>query len=345
MFFGHGHDESLWEIFSDLRTLELLVIGGFLLFIILARPLSRFANRMIVAETTYSPILLSYYTQGNGLEQMSEGLIDGVQYNLVMTSPLASIYGVPLTPPGALIYRLELPFHTQAHILGVSTAISRSAVAKFGPELASNAMERVELEGEFSKSFTIFAPKGQQMQTRYVFDPKAMDFTLKNCAGYHWEIVGDELYFIADPELTDHRTKGVVIAYAKKFIDEIRPALVSQLAGHNLPGRAPYGQHRSKHMCCPVCGEPMVMEKHWFTCPQKHGRLIGGQGLLAVRQGSIAPGTEQNTVVSRTNHLTCPNCSKPMSPTNYQSTGVIIDSCTACAYRWCDAGELSKIAM
>ena len=41
--------------------------------------------------------------------------------------------------------------------------------------------------------------------------------------------------------------------------------------------------------------------------------------------------------------LYCPNCSNKMDKVDYNLTGIIIDSCTACPYRWLDAGEVAKI--
>jgi len=42
-------------------------------------------------------------------------------------------------------------------------------------------------------------------------------------------------------------------------------------------------------------------------------------------------------------NLICPHCSAPMQKVNYNDTGIIIDSCTNCPYRWLAAGEIEKI--
>lgn len=291
-------------------------------------------------------VLLLAYSQGLLVRQMSDGEIGGLHYNLLVTEPLLSSYGdeARTAPPGTLLYRVELPFHTSAHILGLAVSEGWDPLV-FQPYLTANKMTRVSLEGTFDQTCLVYAKKGQGVQTRYVLDPRAMEFIVERCSGFHWEIVGDELYFASEPTMTRGVSNAVIAAQAKDFVAQIQPALISRLPGHDLPGRAPYGEHRGKPFACPVCASSLVAEKHWYSCPKGHGDLIAGQQLLAVRDGNTVPDDEPTAAVERRTQLTCPNCSNQMVRTNYVSSGVMIDSCTTCAYRWCDAGELSKIAL
>ena len=40
----------------------------------------------------------------------------------------------------------------------------------------------------------------------------------------------------------------------------------------------------------------------------------------------------------------CPNCQHPMVLVDYQDSGVEINSCEHCPYRWLDADEITELA-
>jgi hypothetical protein len=54
---------------------------------------------------------------------------------------------------------------------------------------------------------------------------------------------------------------------------------------------------------------------------------------------------DENPIVSPqiNKQINCPNCHKTMTKLNYNNTGILIDSCSNCPYRWLDRGEISKI--
>jgi hypothetical protein len=86
----------------------------------------------------------------------------------------------------------------------------------------------------------------------------------------------------------------------------------------------------------------MISNSLWHVCPDAQGVLISGRELIAVRNGSIKIPVNTSNAVEH-GDLTCPNCQHPMTPVDYQETGVMIDSCTNCPYRWLDANEINQL--
>lgn len=291
-------------------------------------------------------ILLAHYTAGMDVEYMHSDQLDGIQYSVMLTKLPQNMLmlanrGV-FADPGTLIYRFELPFHTEAHIAGISTHY-KQALVSLRPFINVQKMEKIELEGDFSRHFSLYAAHGQQVQVRYVFDPKAMQHTIDYCNSYLWEILADELYLVVLPGSAP--TSGNILDHTVRFIHEIQPALINQLPGHDLPHRTPYGKNRGEPMKCPVCQSVLSEQSHWYECPAQHGRLISGREIIAVKKGEInVTGLDEKSAASH-KELTCPHCQANMEMVDYQSTGIIIDSCSKCHYRWVDAGELRRIAV
>lgn len=103
-------------------------------------------------------------------------------------------------------------------------------------------------------------------------------------------------------------------------------------------------------MVCPLCSRSLIaLDKDSFACPQDDGVLITNRHLVdknpaLLRKVASAEADTTSTVPSRNWNLPCPHCGATMHRINYNSTGIIIDTCTACSYRWLDRGELQKIA-
>lgn len=286
------------------------------------------------------PLLLSYYSRGLDLQNMASGKHKGVGYSVLMTLKPSMRLFETWAPPGALIYRIEMPFHTEAHIVGLSKK-HRLALPEVESFVKANHLERVTLEGNFPDIFSLFAAPGQQTQARYVFDPAAMAYVADYCKNNFWEIAGDELYFVSE---RDHQA-GNVIANSAEFIDQIRPALTSAFSGKKqAKHEAPYGKYRGPVMKCPACATDLTQCTHWFECPSCNGHLLHGKDLIKANRGQIeAPENMSSTVTERPSSIQCPHCQNPMTIVDYQFSGVHIDTCTKCPYRWCDAGELAKI--
>src|SRR5436305_4122052 len=97
-------------------------------------------------------------------------------------------------------------------------------------------------------------------------------------------------------------------------------------------------------MRCPICNSPLTETDGVFMCPLGHGTLMSGKLLGELKELNIpdeAPSTLAQDTAKKS--LNCPHCSAPMQKVNYNDTGIIIDSCTNCPYRWLAAGEIEKI--
>jgi Zn-finger nucleic acid-binding protein len=93
-------------------------------------------------------------------------------------------------------------------------------------------------------------------------------------------------------------------------------------------------------MLCPTCHEALAGDKS-LTCHSKHGFLIPSTFLVDIEEALVS---DSSTPTSNTKHIiACPNCGKPMQKVDYNHTGVHIDACTNCHYRWLDAWEIHKI--
>ena len=303
-------------------------------------------KRFIVPRVTTdsdikSGILFAFYTKGNMLLPADRGQVGKLYYDTYITMQGGPLFGEPVAPGGAIIFRVDMPFNTQAHLVGIS---AKEHIAKL-PATAfidESGLEPVELEGDFNNYFKLFAPADQQTHARYVFDPAAMQFVIDFCANHDWELVYDELYFT----ISEDQDAGPLVAKSLEFIKQIQPAIVREFPTEDaLRQKVSYGEYRGDPLACPICKKEMRYQTYWHECPDGHGRLLHAQKLLGFRTGTIKKSITEPTVniADRKTHLICPHCGKEMMPTQYVKRGLIIDSCTKCPYRWLDAGELQKI--
>lgn len=94
-------------------------------------------------------------------------------------------------------------------------------------------------------------------------------------------------------------------------------------------------------MNCPICTQELSIKDDYFYCPQKHGVLLGTKHLI--NRNIVEVEDFHETTGDTKIELVCPKCSSKMHKTNYNSTEIIIDSCTKCHSRWLDSGEFTKI--
>lgn len=287
-------------------------------------------------------VLFSFYTKGYMLFNADHGMVDDRYYDVFITMQGGPFFGEPLAPvAGTVMYKVELPFNTQGHLVGISNKNHPSLQAS-KDYIKSNGLDEVVLEGDFPNYFTLFAPADQGVHARYIFDPAAMEFVVDFCANHDWEIVYDELYFTVSEE----QDGGALLAKSTEFIAQIQPAIITAFPTKEaIRQKASYGEYRGDPMHCPICHTEMSYHVHWHECPNGHGRLLHAQKLLGFRRGKIKYATqaEIQKEVTRTRRLLCPHCGKEMLPTQYLTKELIIDSCSECPYRWLDAGELAKI--
>lgn len=286
-----------------------------------------------------SPMLLAFYTDisvrsDTQMMHVAHGEIDqDISYDVMLVSNGGGTDDPVIDVPPTAIYRVQLPFTSRVHLLAMST----TEMAQLNPGGRNSLMERVVLEGDFPGNFSLFALKGQGTQARYVLDPAAMSYVMDACYRMSWELIDDELYFVAHTtQITDEMIAG--------FVREIRPAVeipAGQEQSRTLPQ---YRNMRPNDLQCPICDERMTKKPHWYECAQGHGRLISGEFLIAISKGEMSLPPPEHPVQRAHGVLQCPFCQHTMEQVEYQGR-VPIDSCTHCSYRWLDASELTKVIM
>lgn len=287
--------------------------------------------------TIDTPLIMSFFTKDKELTPLNRGKVNGMRYMLYITNALKGYSEPTMLGNNALIYVLQLPFNTQAHIVGISNKYNMDSNF-LKTYISTNCLEQISLEGSFSDKCKIFAQPGQGPLTQYILDPKAMQFIIDFCADNFWEIAGDELTLIK----TEDQKGGInFLDISTRFVQEIRPAIEQK--GEPVKHEAPYGVYEGGPLPCPICKTPMTVKADWLECAQGHGILINGRYVIKIRDKQLSvEETKENPAAH--GQIICPNCNTPMQTTNYQNSGVVIDSCTNCPFRWLDANEAKKIA-
>lgn len=167
-----------------------------------------------------------------------------------------------------------------------------------------------------------------------------MVFTIDFCRQYNWEIVGDQLIIMSDREIM---AQDVV----DQFVTEIRPSIDSKKPVVRNSHLLPYVTIQPLRMSCPMCNAGLKPDKQWMACPNRHGILVTGKQLFALRKDSnqsLLKNSKSTTDIHTNRKLICPHCHSNMKSVNYQNSHVYIDICTKCQYRWLDFEEVDDIA-
>ncbi|MDB5182792.1 MAG: hypothetical protein JWO47_576 [Candidatus Saccharibacteria bacterium] len=286
-------------------------------------------------------LLLAFYTRGNAIFRLVSGEQNGTSFKIFETAPdpYASSQLSTLTP-GAVIYAIDLDFNTQAHIIGVGKTSPGDNIG-VKQALHDFDMEKVDLEGDFSQYFDVFCALGQQVQTRYVLNPKGMQDFIKYIQNNCWEIVGDQMYVVG--QLLDALAGADIIEDSSVFIKSISPSIKSSIPGGDpVHHEKAYGEYDGPVLNCPICSKPMTLTNNIHLCPEGHGVLINGRELLDIHAGKL------DFVINNPNpqahsSLTCPFCKNTLIASNYLEGKTVIDSCPHCAFRWLDADEVQAV--
>lgn len=280
-------------------------------------------------------VLLSTCATAN-MAEIARGKYEDLYYSAVVVISDNRIVEQPADErwSGGMIYRVDLPFVTKVHLLGIPKSEA------FQPDPTGTYMEPVVLEGDFPNYFSLYAEKGQQVESRYLLDPAAMHFVVEFCQTHSWEIVDDQLIFLHSNTSSDHDAVSVMQA-ASGFVLQIRPAIEQPISAQQEALRTPYGQER-RSLLCPLCGRAMTPHDRYLICPEGHGTLLYGSVLIKLRQGKLVIDIPNQTVLQH-DAIVCPSCHNVMEKMAYDATNVMIDTCAHCPYRWLDADEAAKI--
>lgn len=99
-------------------------------------------------------------------------------------------------------------------------------------------------------------------------------------------------------------------------------------------------------MNCPVCGKKLVEQKEgYLICPAGHGALVDAKYLRSQKMKPLAEDeiNQLELPAQRMSNIICPHCQHWMQKSNYNDSGIIIDACTNCEYRWLDTDEVKRV--
>jgi hypothetical protein len=289
-----------------------------------------------------SSLLLSFYGAGHRLNNLGgPSHINGINFSAYITEPLRGTItpGTAYVAETALIYKVDLPFNTVSHLIGLNKAanLDRLEIAAF---LKAHGMEKIILEGDFKDYFDIYANKNEQVLVREVLHPRAMAYVVDYCRSHFWEISGSELYFVIRSHDKDENS---VIDESQQFIEAIKPAQLPGMAGAPLVHRdLPYGTITESALNCPLCATLMEQYEGWQACKTGHGILLSARDFIRLHNHELAVQLVNPTPEAH-GPLTCPNCHSPMEQTGYQESTIQINVCTNCPFRWLDADSLMAI--
>lgn len=293
-------------------------------------------RRAVPVDSPDDSAIIAYYTAGHMVAGANRSKLNGMKYSTYLTLPAADAVYDDGT---AAIVALDLPFNTEVHLLGLTKEHGIDRV-QFEAFLGANGMEKVELEGDFPDYFDIYAAPGQEAAVRLVLNPESMAYVVDYCRTHFWEINCSELYIVASE---NDRKGDNFIADSQCFIEQIKPALLpGQVGAASVHHAVPYGEYDGPPLPCPLCQKIMVQTDNWFACPDGHGVLIDGADIIRLRDHTL----DINLTAAKTAEhgiIPCPNCHNQMTLVNYQDSGVEIDSCEHCPYRWLDAPEVTAL--
>jgi Zn-finger nucleic acid-binding protein len=324
----------------------------------LRRPSTEFADS---AGSDSDSEIISFYSAGHTLANAGQGELNSMRYTIYESIPIAptedsvasGLSAMLSRNPGAhddrplayvnslaTVFALDLPFNTQTHLLGLSTehGIDRLQFENF---MKANGLVKVVLEGDFRDYFDIYAAPGQDVAVRTVLNPETMDFVVDYCRTHFWEINASTLYIVASES-----DKGAddIVGKSQQFVQQVKPALLPGDPGAApVHHETPYGEYDGPALLCPICQKTMTQTDNWQACPDGHGVLLNGRDLIRLHQHNL---TIPSDAAKAQQHgsLSCPNCHSQMESVNYEETGVTIESCPTCPFRWLDADAMIKLA-
>ena len=321
-------------ISQNIPTIAFLVIYAAVLLKAFSVAYNR-RTRPVDLEST--PILLGYYTEGSELIPAMQGKLGDLEYSAI---GIVGSMGGGTTGGSALLYRIELPFITKVHLLAIP---KQSGATQLNPAKRGGLMEKVVLEGDYQKYFTLFCEKGMQADARYVLDPAAMQYTIEFSQSHNWEITGNELYFVQASGTGSMADPTPMQQDIESFVNEIRPAIGKKLPKQIASSGSKSVVYVGETYKCPICTAPMSDESNYYLCPRRHGIFLMGYRLPLVKSGAISNPPSLANQSAEHGILNCPACGNKMERVPYTGSKTIIDSCTKCPYRWLDAGELAQL--
>jgi hypothetical protein len=244
------------------------------------------------------------------------------------------------------LYAIGLPFASTTHLL----AIPKGKETLLNLSEMISSMQPVTLEGDYDSYFSLYANQGQQVESRVLLDPAAMEFSIDFCAAYTWEIIDNSLYFMSESILPD-------LKIIDDFVTQLTPAEVikTTITLNQKPQSVERLMPTASTFQCPICHMKLLKGKRWLACTNGHGYLLTAEELILTRQhmndtqraveASVGSAPNVITSVTTVDHgdIVCPNDTQTMIKAGYQETTAFLYSCPSCIYRWIDGQYLDII--
>lgn len=116
---------------------------------------------------------------------------------------------------------IELDFHGELPELLMINA--KSHYNQLNIAEAFNVKNKVELEGDFDKFLTLFAPKGNEVEALEVFSPDTMALMEDESKHYSVEFAGNRIYIYANGFVSTTENITQLFELAKQLIEKISP--------------------------------------------------------------------------------------------------------------------------
>jgi hypothetical protein len=244
------------------------------------------------------------------------------------------------------IFGVSLPFVLDVHLVG----IPKNKNGNIGIAGQVAGMQPVRLEGNYDSYFSLYATSNEQLESRIVLDPAAMEYSIDFCSTYTWELVNNTLYFASEGTLPD-------LTVADEFVRQITPAqpIKTGMQLRDMPQTIEKLSPNDSNYQCPVCNTPLREGRRWLACVNGHGYMIKAADIVKTRQhmddqqrlikSTLGAKPSVLTAITIVEHadLHCPNDDTILTKSVYQSTTASLYTCSQCIFRWIDGQDLDTI--
>lgn len=321
-----------------LGILLLTAIGAGIIRVVRRRRAGRQAADL-TATTAQTSALLAYFRAGHTLINAGGNVIDGMRYNMYLTDQRSTPNDDTYVAEPVVIYVLDLPFNTQAHLLGIvpSKSLDQPHFERFLQGYAIAALQTAPtLLGD---RVSVYGASGTQLRPEQPSDPAAAGLLAAYGASHLWELHDSELYVVVpDSGIGNSR----FIIDSQQFAAHLRsllppPATDAPVVHHEVL----FDIYDGPALVCPICRKPMQLnDEVWFNCVDGHGVLLSSREFGSLAAGKLRPNLDPRAAVHH-GPLACPHCTYALSAKRYAKG--TIENCDNCTFCWIDADQIPLI--
>jgi hypothetical protein len=161
--------------------------------------------------------LLDYFSRADNAIMASKGLLESSSLASMYVGKMAGYdYNFLHNGAGRITVFVLLDHDTALHIVGIGNK------SGLGSKLSKLALRRhlrkLDLEGDFPKSFTMYCSKGREQELLELFDPEDMAFFADFCQKYDFELYNDCIYISKSGDVKEDEDKQTMVADSEVFI-------------------------------------------------------------------------------------------------------------------------------